>query len=405
MALFILSGLVVHDFLSNDSVRFFGITVTYLRLVLLLAIPLFLYSNPFFRKKDPFFLFLALFLLYSLTRIGENYREALSIYSVFVAFLMIYTLIQDNEGISKCINFVAGCSIALVLYGLFEMITGVHFAETYFQEYYGTANVGMLATGMYYNENDFSALLTVLVFYMLLSDFGKAIKCCFVGLAVIIIYCNDSNICLLGLLAFASFFFVSKSRNSRQAVFRTFTLLAILIIAIPFLIGSSSLYWRSVMYSYGVRVCEAFPLFGTGLGNYSAEISKLGLTPDGNVSTDPHSLFLELAGQYGVFWLIMLLVMLVALIGWYAKRLENDRIRYMLGLVLIIFFIGLASSSCMEKNYVYLALLVPLMFWKVNRSSRNSRLIDLAKQNASYNMPKVQLETTPPFAGKQTPSH
>ncbi len=369
LILFILSGLTFHDFLSNDSIRIFGITVTYLRVVLVVSIPLFLCSNPFFRKRDPFLYLFILFIIYSLTRIGGNYKEALSIYCVLIAFLMIYVLVQDNKAISKCISFLAGCLIFFTLYGLFEMFTGIHLTETYFQDYYGTANVKMLATGIYYNENDFSALLTVLIFYMLLSDFGKPTKWSSICIAVFIIYCNGSNICLIGLFAFFCIYFISKSRSREQTIFRIAIFLVAFLFSMQFLVGNSSLYWRSIMYSYGIQVCEMFLLFGAGIGNYSAEMSKLGLTPDGNISTDPHCLFLELGGQLGMPWVILLFFVLIWLIAWYTKRIKRNSMIYMFGLIFIIFFVGLAASSCMEKNYIYLALLIPLSYWSINKSS------------------------------------
>lgn len=385
LILFILSGLTFQNFLSINSIKVFGIAITYLRVVLLLSIPLFLCSNPFFRRRDAFFYLFLLFMIYSLTRIGDNYKEAFSIYSVMIAFLMIYVLVQDNKTITKCINFLAGCLIFFTLYGLFEMFTGIHLVETYFQGYYGTANVKMLAAGIFYNQNDFSAFLVVLVFYMLLSNFNKLCKAIFICIAIFIIYCNDSNMSLVGLLAFLAVYCIAKSKDSRQAILRLIVILFLSFLPMQYLIGSSSIYWRSLAYSYGIRVCEAFPLFGTGIGNYSEEMIKLGCPPsDGNISTDPHCLFLELGGQFGIPWLILFVLLLICLLVWYAKRIKEDSMVYMFGLVFIIPFIGLASSSCMEKNFIYLALLIPVLYWNINKDSSNKRSPCSSKHRMPY---------------------
>ena len=52
------------------------------------------------------------------------------------------------------------------------------------------------------------------------------------------------------------------------------------------------------------------------------------------------------------------------LVFFYKKSNVKENVFYM-GLVYIVVFVGLASSSCMEKNYIYLALLIPAAYYRL----------------------------------------
>jgi len=75
-------------------------------------------------------------------------------------------------------------------------------------------------------------------------------------------------------------------------------------------------------------------------------------------------LFYELAGVFGIVWAILLIILLVKLAIWNLKKSSNNNYVYYFGLILLIPFIGFASSSCMEKNYIYLALLIPATYYR-----------------------------------------
>ena len=89
---------------------------------------------------------------------------------------------------------------------------GQHFVENRLEI---TEDERRIAFGMYYNENDFSAFLSVMAIYMLLSRFKIFTKIIFVAIAVTIISFNSSVICLLGLMSFALFVFILRRRTNR----------------------------------------------------------------------------------------------------------------------------------------------------------------------------------------------
>ena len=247
--------------------------------------------------------------------------------------------------------------------GLVELVFGFHFVETHLDL---LEEEKCVACGMYFNENDFSAFLSVLTIYMLFSGFKRIVKLIFVCFAFVIICVNQSIICVLGLASFALIaYIIAKKRNKTFRFISVLILILILIKPGIDLINSSSLWWRSYMYSLGIQNVLSHMLFGTGIGKYSEGMFELGFNQKfDSASADPHNLFYELAGTFGIIWSILLIVLLFKLIVWNIKRASIKENLFCFGLVYIIPFVGLASSSCMEKNYIYLALLIPLLYYR-----------------------------------------
>lgn len=360
----LLSGLAIHDFFTIEGLKILGITVTYLRVILVISIIMLFFVKEKIRKNDNILIGFLIFMMYGLTRISGNYKEFLNIYSVLVCFIILYTLINDNKTIDKCIYILSNFLIFFCLYGLFEIITGIHFVQTYF----GDANVKFLATGMYFNENDFSAYLSVLIFYMLLSKYNKYIKGIFVGIAIFIIILNKSLVCLLGIVSFFLLYWIFKEKNNDIRKKRgIFSILGIVVLMNPIIemIKNSSWHWRLYMYKNGLLNCANHFLFGNGIGNYEKGMYSVGYIDYLNASPNPHCVYLELAGEFGVIWVILLISIIVKLLSWFGKRLDNKNIYYF-GIIYLFSFVGMASSSSLEKNYLYLALLFPLLYYKCN---------------------------------------
>ena len=120
------------------------------------------------------------------------------------------------------------------------------------------------------------------------------------------------------------------------------------------------------MYSYGFKNVISHLLIGTGIGKYAEGMLEVGFDLSYyGASTDPHNLFYELAGTFGIVWSVLLVDLLIKLFIWNYKRAVNRVNLFALCLVLLVPFVGLSSSSCMEKNYIYLALLIPLVQYKL----------------------------------------
>lgn len=363
--LLLLSGLVFHDFFALKYVKLGMITITYLRVVLVVAIPLLLFLYKVrIRKNDVLAYILLIFMAYGLTRTEGNFRETLALYCPLIAFFVLYFSIDDKKVIEKCIDFLSLMFMFFCLVGLFELITGQHFVQNRLEVIKENT---LVAFGMYYNENDFSAFLSVMVIYMLLSRFKLFTKLVFISMAVIIICFNSSIICLLGLMVFALITFIFRRKPNRFLRLVLVLLVSLLLIKpVTDLVNSSSLWWRQYMYSFGIKNVMSHMLFGTGIGNYSKEMIALGFDKTlYAASADPHNLFYELAGVFGIAWAVLLIILLLKLLVFFYKKSNVKENVFYMGLVYIVVFVGLASSSCMEKNYIYLALLIPAAYYRL----------------------------------------
>ena len=372
--LLLLSGLVFHDFFALKYVKLGVITITYLRVILVVTIPMLLFFYKVrIRKNDVFACIFLIFMAYGLTRIEGNFKEAFALYCPIIAFFILYFSIDDKKTVEKCIDFLAVLFMFFCLVGLVELISGVHFVETHLEL---INDDRIVACGMYYNENDFSAFLSVMIFYMLLSRFKIFTKLVFLTIAIVIICFNSSVACLLGLMSFVLIAFILRYRTHRVLRLTLTLLLSLLLIKpVTDLINTSSLWWRSYMYSIGIKNVLTHMWFGTGIGNYGEGMVELGFDlKKTGASADPHNLFYELAGVFGIVWAILLVILLLKLLTYFFKKTSDKVNLFYLGLVYIIIFVGFASSSCMEKNYIYLALLIPLVNYRFDYCKNEAAL-------------------------------
>lgn len=373
IVLLLLSGLVIHDFIKIESFKIGIVTITYLRIILVVTIPCLVFPKFKLFFKDKFAVVFFLFMLYGLMRIEGNLKQAFALYCTLIAFFFLYVSIENTSLVRRCINALATFFIAFCILGDVEIATGYHFRETFLSA--GVDNVSRFAAGNYYNPNDFSAFLTVLFFYMMLSSYQWGVKVFFIINALVIITINKSQICLLGILSFMLIAFIMKNRVNRTLRFVVTGMFGLAMIGPVYsMVQDSSLNTRAYMYKYGIQNCISHFWLGTGIGNYAKGMEEVGFTPYFGASADPHNLLLELIGQFGVVWGVLFVVLVIVLIVYFFKRIDIPGYLYCFGLVYIIPFVGLASSSCMEKNYIYLALLIPLFNWR--RCKNREKLIN-----------------------------
>lgn len=361
----LLSALVFHDFFKIEAFKLGPLTLTYQRIVIMALAPIILLPKFKINIRDRFLTIILIFSMYGLLRICGNYREFLVIYFPLITFILLYILTKKEKEIRFCINFFATTLIFFCFIGLIEIFTGYHFVESYLKE----TKTKWLAVGMYFNENDFAAFLTTLIFYMLLSNYSLFIKIVTIMVSVYIIYMNGCQICLLALLTYVLLYFVFRVfriENKKTRLFLLiFSLIPILIMKRLFvqIILHSSLFARTVMYSIGIKVCKNNLLFGTGIGNYESAAKSLGLNISSSISANPHNLLLELAGQFGIIWIFFLIILLIKLFLYIYKSNYKHKI-LLFGLLYIYPFISIASSSALGKNYTYLALFIPLLLYR-----------------------------------------
>ena len=363
----LLSALVFHDFFKIEFFKLGPLTLTYQRIVIIVLCPIIFLPKFKINLKDRLFVGILIFFIYGLGRIGGNYREFITIYFPFFTFLLIYILISKNSEIKLVINFVATIYIFFCFIGLIEIISGLHFVETYLEE-----NTKLLAVGMYYNQNDFSAFLLTMIFYMFLSNYPMIIKLFTTLIAMYIIYMNGSQICILALLTFAILYLIFRIENKKTRLFFLFvSIFGVFFMKDVFIhvIQKSSFVWRLLMYETGIQVCKNNLFFGTGIGNYEVAMYSLGFVESHSMSASPHCLLLELAGQFGGIWSILFISLLIHLFLFVCKSKLKNKI-FLLGMLYIYPFISIASSSSLDKNFTYLALLIPLLFYKRKRMYR-----------------------------------
>ncbi len=361
--LLLISGLVFHNFLTNPSIKVGPITITYLRVILLITIPILIYTKFKILLHDRIAVIISVFLIYFLLRVGSNFKEGFALLCSLLAFYFLYISIDNRHLIRTCVNLIATLVMCFSLVGIFELISGHHFVGSSWDSL--SSGVSNSAVGMYFNPNDFSAFLTVGFFYILLSNYSRVIKYVFSFICLFIIYINNSQICLLGLLSFLLFAFVVKSKGQRfiRLVVSIVLVLSLLSPLIK-IIKSSSLIYRAYMYKYGLKNCLAHIWFGTGVGNYAKGMYDVGFFSIPNTSADPHNVFLEISGTFGVVWLVLFLFFVIKMLIWFLKHIKGYHELICLGMVYIVPFVGLASSTCLEKNYLYLSLLIPALYYR-----------------------------------------
>ena len=376
--LLLLSGLAFHDFFIINFIKLGPFTITYLRIALAVSIPLLIFLKLKIPKYDAIRNIFFVFMIYGLSRIGGNIRQAFTMYCPMLAFFLLYISIDNEICIKKSIDFLAKLLMLFCFLGLFEQFTGHHFGMNYLDEPNNDLSKNMLAFGMYYNENDFSAFLTVLLFYLLLSSYKKEVKLFFSIITIIVIYINQSMMCLLGILSYILIAYIIKGKK-----YKTIRIILIAILAFSMsgivikMVLNSSIYYRIYMYSFGIKNCIKHLWFGTGIGNYGEGMLLAGYVPGLYTSSDPHNIYLELAGQFGMVWSVLLLVLIGKLLYWFYKRkIVKTNILYF-GLIFIVSFVGLSSSTCLEKNYIYLALLIPLIYYRIHKKEENKESIIL----------------------------
>lgn len=361
----LLSGLVFHDFFVLPGVKLGVITITYLRVALAVCLPLLVFFYKVrISKNDVLAYILIIFMLYGLFRIEGNLKEAFGLYCPLIAFFILYCTIDDERIIKKCVDVLSVFYIFFCLVGIYELITQHHLVETHFDYSDVTKHV---ACGMYYNENDFSAFLSVMMIYMLLSSFNRLVKLFFVLLGFIIICLNKSVVCILGLILFALIAFVIRKRTNFFFRLMLFLILVVILInPLTVIVNSSSIYWRKYMYAFGLKNVIEHMWFGVGIGNYADGMISVGYKPMEHTSADPHNLFFEIGACFGIVWAILFIFLLIKLLTWNLKRAANIQNLICFGLIILIPFIGFASSSCLEKNYIYIALLLPALCYRFN---------------------------------------
>ena len=219
------------------------------------------------------------------------------------------------------IRLIFGVQLALILLGLAEIATGWHMPVSAFHDpasALAKLENRHLATGLMYNANDFSALITCLCAVLPDKSIGKGKYLSLAGV-VFINLVNDANICNISLFLLAAFYLFcwrslsGRPMNKRIIAFSSLLLFAALVIFsgrirnMVFRVfseqignaqkGTGSLFSRLEIYKDTILAWGRHALLGMGPASFTpyftAHPSRAGIV-------NPHGLPLEILFQYGI---------------------------------------------------------------------------------------------------------
>ena len=413
---FLLCLLIISSLIPDigKSINTAGFYWTFYRIVVVLASLYFLVINHFIirinlqKLTGRWIAFLDIWILYGFAiLVISNYSDVhngmLEILSILLGMLTIWNihiLELGTEEIKRIKKLIYWIITFLAIIGIGEIITGHHFAMSS----YNTMNAMPYivdthqATGFMYNVNDFSALLTCFVPIIFSKVNGKKRWLTICGIIAINLV-NDATICNSAIIIFFLYYYllVKDFNGSRELIKRlVFILLCIIAIFIIYFAGpllmnrsdiigaiarqiyyarrsSGSMFSRLLIYKDGILAW----LHGNFLGLGPSSFTNFFIVHKSNSRlVNPHSLFIEILVQYGIFIFIGYISLLITMI----KRArsvylpivnQNDKEEFaeIIGSIIVYILVSFAPSTFLGYAYQWLALgLISCQIDERNRS-------------------------------------
>lgn len=318
-----------------------------------------------------------------------GYIELLSILNGSIILYVSYAVSVNQDVFEKLVKTIRYVLIVFLIIGFVEISTGKHLNASMFNDtsnrtvvlYNLSRNV---ATGLMYNQNDFSAFITSLncvCFY----QSRKRTKWIYMILVFIVNIVNNATICnssiIVGLLFY--YLILNNFRGDRSKFkIVIFILLTVFIILFGLIfdytdsifgrylssidiqisnvrLATGSLYKRLIIYFDSIRALIRSWFLGvgpSGITNYFKE------NPSISGLTDPHALLLEILSQYGVLIFTWFVVLLVKMFN-YSRRgffsVNNDsENRYLMSMQVIITYVIVSFAPSTFIGYSYQWLLI-----------------------------------------------
>lgn len=418
------------------NIKIMGVVPTFYRVCIPVFTLYFLYKNFHFigesirKNKLTFYKISSLFAVFWLIYGGiqilvcpyvdlkTGLQELVNILLGFFSVLCIIQCVLMDGGMRAIINSARAVIAAITVIGIFEMITCIHLgtsqfcSDTYLDVYMETygflpadGKVSAMATGIFYNVNDFSAWLGVFsVLFFPRKQYKLWIKVLFfseLSAIVLIALVNDAWICLVAMCVGGIAYLI-------------FIRAKLLVCLVTFLwIGAMKLFsvqifFHAVGYIYWIlfpnkklprpienlirdgtsQVAEAvegqiagmktgrgslslrFNTYGTAIKDTFSSSFGLGFGPgsfsnyfgalnSSNVLLNPHSLWIEILFQYGILVLIGFLAVLVyafllLLKCW--KYTQSATYAMILAMDIILVLISFAPSSFIGYSYLWVPI-------------------------------------------------
>lgn len=379
------------DAIGNVNFRILGIVVTFYRVIVLslfIVTVMYIYKTkmelPVYQIHILMFMIMWVFLsvIQFLVFIDLDKSEGLKeiTYLLFGSLIILYFMIYiDNyENIKKLYKLVKYVGFLLIIGGIVEVITGVHWSISRYSDIkliqeelvlWGSTEDAYrwISTGPFYNENDFSAALAILFPFFSYENTNikmKIISCLGQMGGLILICLNNSIISLLSVILFflIKIYIKSPSKLKVLEVIGGVVGGCIAILNLDNIVYSlqgSSLAIRLEVYNQSLNLCKRHILLGVGPGGFEDYFIKNPVST-GRVSiVNPHNYFFEIMTQYGIIILLGMLILLLWIFRKYWMKLQDYKeAEIFLEFWIIYVIISFAPSSFLDKGFSWLLIAI-----------------------------------------------
>lgn len=398
----LMAVLVISVFFGSSislGIKIGGLVVTAFRVAIPLILFLFLYRG--YRKKNikfeslekSFLLIMGIWFVYSIFLLAyrgmysdkDALKELIQLILQFFIVISVFIALKTEEMEKTLISICRLSVVALTLLGIFEIATGMHLSTSYYYDVSFferlSSNPPSKATGIFYNENDYCACLALfspmffpqinkklyinalrvvelsLMEFILLKD--DAVICFFAVIVGIIIYSMVAAIkyrwlIIGGIYAYALEKVIMKISLNRGAGQGLGSEIQAQFSNVSAQTGSAYIRMNTYVTEFTGTFSESK---GLGFGPYG--VNKF-LTPfDHNyVLSNPHSLWLEILGNYGIgIFVLFVGICIISLAVLLTNGKKTDEIRAVLiPMDIMLVIIGFASSNYIGMAYWWLVI-------------------------------------------------
>lgn len=299
-----------------------------------------------------------------------------NLYYIIEAILLIGTgiyYLDSKKKLERLAMLICGVIIINISIAMYEITTGLHLKKSALNAAIG--NTQFLPSGTFFNPNDFASFLVlflpfVLVYMRSKTLIGKTMKVLLSVMAVYVIIASQSRIGLVLIVAMLFFLIVKKSWKWGLMI-----LLSIpLVLQLPamqeiieqvnrtYTDKDGSTDFRLEITNYTWQTIQDSNFIGLGPGNVQIKLAQYFPVSEqnGEGGISVHNFLLEILANYGLLSALFLFLFLY-FVGYCSFRLwSRNRAKeswYMLPLIISIAFpfISFASSTTLEKSYVWIS--------------------------------------------------
>lgn len=393
MGLLLLFSIFWGEAIVDTQFRIFGIVITGYRVVLIIS---FLVSFAFLKINNIKFssfqiailLFLYIWLCIAFVQIitnlqidvKEGLKEILNIVFGFCICWCLFVYVGKLDTLKQMYKYLKCITIILIFVGLIESITGLHWPISRFNDViamqHELSTWGItyedfqgVSTGPFYNENDFSAALTILMPFLFYNNINikNKVVAYFSMLGIVTIIClNGSVISLVGVAIFLSYKIYKKSSKKGKIIEKKCVMIVLILCfflweEIAEILRKTSMFIRFEIYSEGLKLSLNNIFFGVGPGGFETFFLQ---HPLKSGIVNPHNYFLEILSQYGIIvFLIFLFILIIFYIrlSKYKKASETEVLILVFDMYIISSF---APSSFIDKSFSWLPIAIGAILLK-----------------------------------------